>query len=181
MDETTAAARQQVVEARAALLVEVDELGAATRTALDIPAKVRKNPVKFAAGAGGLAFLVLGGPQRSARRVVRTLRGGRTRPPKSVLPDEIERLVADLGGDREQVRARLDREFADYLALQKKGGRLRSGASNTFWRGANVFTTVFAANAAGRLAQRLFAGDRAGGGPLKDEDMIPPDKDLDGI
>ena len=120
MDESTAAARQQVVEARAALLVEVDELGAATRSALDVPAKVRKNPVKFAAGTAGLTFLVVGGPQRTARRVVRTLRGGRTRPPKSVLPDEIERLVADLGGDSEQIRARLDREFADYLGSQKR-------------------------------------------------------------
>jgi hypothetical protein len=181
MDEATAAARQQVVDTRAALLVEVDELGAATRSALDIPAKIRKNPVKFAAGTAGLTFLVVGGPQRTARRVVRTLRGGKTRPPAAVLPDEIERLVADLGGDSEQIRARLDREFADYLSLQKKGGRLRSGASNTFWRSANVFTTVFAANAAGRLAQRLFAGDRPGTGPLKDEDMMPSGKELDGI
>ena len=113
MDEATAAARQQVVEARAALLVEVDELEAAARAALDVPAKIRRNPVKFAAGAGGLTFLVLGGPQRVARRVTRTLRGGRTRPPASVLPDEIERLVADLGGDSDAIRARLDREFAD--------------------------------------------------------------------
>ena len=181
MDEATAAARQQVVDARAAFLVEVDELGGATRSALDVPAKIRKNPVKFAVGAGGLTFLVLGGPQRTARRVVRTLRGGRPPAPKAVLPNEIERLVAELGGDTDQIRARLDREFADYLAIQKRGGKLRSGAANTFWRGANVFTTVFAANAAGRLAQRLFAGDRAGSGPLKDEDMIPSDKDLDGI
>jgi hypothetical protein len=181
MDEATAAARRQVVDARAVLLVEGDELGDATRTALDVPAKIRKNPVKFAAGTAGLTFLVVGGPQRTARRVVRTLRGGRTAPPKSVLPDEIERLVADLGGDTEAVRARLDREFADYLATQKRGGKLRSGTSNTFWRGANVFSTVFAANVAGRLAQRLFAGSRAGTGILKDEDMIPSDKELDGI
>ncbi len=181
MDETTAAARQQVVEARAALLVEVDELEAATRSALDVPAKIRRNPVKFAAGAGGLTFLVLGGPQRTARRVVRTLRGGKARPPKAVLPDEIERLVADLGGDTEQIRARLDREFADYLALQKKGGRLRTGAANSFWRGANVFTTVFAARVAGAAAQRLFAGGRVAPEALKDTDLMPSDKDLDGI
>ena len=99
MDEATAAARQQVVEARAALLVEIDELGAATRSALDVPAKVRRNPVKFAAGAAGLTFIVLRGPQRTARRVTRALRGGKTPPPASVLPDEIERLVAELGGD----------------------------------------------------------------------------------
>jgi hypothetical protein len=175
MDESTATARQQVVDARAALLAEVDELGAATRSALDIPAKIRKNPVKFAAGAGGLTFLVVGGPQRTARRVVRTLRGGRTRPPKSVLPDEIERLVTDLGGDGEQIRARLDREFADYLAAQKRAGRLRNGAANSFWRGANVFTTVFAARVAGAAAQRLFA---AGRGSYPE---VPSDEDLDGI
>ena len=160
MDEATAAAQQQVIEARAALLVEVDELGAATRSALDVPAKVRRNPVKTAAGAAGLAFIVLRGPQRTARRVTRTLRGGKTPPPASVLPDEIERLVAGLGGDADKIRARLDREFADYLGSQARAGRLRSGAANSFWRGANVFTTVFAANAAGKLAQRLFASDR---------------------
>jgi hypothetical protein len=181
MDEATAAARQQVVDARAALLVEVDELGDATRAALDIPAKVRKNPVKFAAGTAGLTFLVVGGPQRTARRVVRTLRGGKTRPPKSVLPDEIERLVADLGGDTEAVRARLDREFADYLGSQKRAGRLRNGAANSFWRGANVFSTVFAANVAGRLAQRLFTGGREGSGPMGDQATMPSEKDLDGI
>lgn len=160
MDEATTAARQQVIEARAALLVEIDELGAATRSALDVPAKVRRNPVKFAAAASGLAFIVLRGPQRTARGVTRTLRRGKTRPPKSVLPDEIERLVSELGGDTDQIRLRLDREFADYLASQKRGGQLRSGGANAFWRGANVFTTVFAANAAGKLAQRLFAADR---------------------
>jgi len=175
MDEATAAARQQVVDARAALLVEVDELGAATRSALDVPAKIRRNPVRFAAGAGGLGFLALGGPQRLARRVTRSLRGSRTPPPDSVLPDEIERLVAELGGDGEQVRARLDREFADYLAQQKRSGRLRSGGANAFWRGANVFTTVFAANAAGKLAQRLFAADR------DRSSEIPPDEELDDI
>ena len=181
MDEATAAARQQVVDARAALLVEADELEAATRAALDIPAKVRKNPVKFAAGTAGLTFLVVGGPQRTARRVVRTHRGGRTRPPKSVLPDEIERLVADLGGDSEQIRARLDREFADYLGSQRRAGRLRNGAANSFWRGANVFSTVFAARVAGEMARRLFTGGRTAAAPLNDEDMIPSDKDLDGI
>jgi len=181
MDEATAAARQQVVEARAALLVEVDELGAATRAALDVPAKVRRNPGKFAAGTAGLAFIVLRGPQRTARRVTRTLRGGKTPPPASVLPDEIQRLVAELGGDSEKIRARLDREFADYLGVQKKSGRLRSGAANSFWRGANVFTTVFAARVAGELARRLFVGGRGGPELLEDSDLMPSDKELDDI
>jgi hypothetical protein len=178
MDETTAAARQQVVEARAALLDELDELEAAARDAIDVPAKIRRNPVKFAAGAGGLTFLIVGGPQRTARRVVRVLRGPRPPAPKVVLPDEVERLVMDLGGDTSQIRARLDREFADFLGQQKKSGRLRSGASNTFWRGANVFTTVFAANAAGQLARRLFTGGRPGSSIDVD---VPSDKDLDGV
>ena len=176
MDEATTAARQQVIEARAALLVEIDELGAATRSALDVPAKVRRNPLKFGAAAAGLAFLVLRGPQRTARRVTRTLRGGKTPPPASVLPDEIERLVAELGGDSDKIRARLDREFADYLAGQKRAGNLRSGGANAFWRGANVFTTVFAANAAGKLAQRLFAAD-----PNRPPAGVPSDEELDDI
>jgi hypothetical protein len=166
-----------VIEARTALLAEVDGLGGSTRAALDIPAKVRRNPTKIAAGVGGLAFLLVGGPQRSARRVTRILRGGRPPTPKAVLPDEIDRLVRDLGGDTDLIRARLDREFANYLAGQKRGGRLRSGASNTFWRGANVFTTVIAARSAGELARRLFAVDD----DKVPEDDIPSDEDLDGV
>ena len=160
MDETTATARQQVVDARAGFLREVDELEAATRSALDVPARIRRDPTRWAAGVGGVAFVALGGPQRLVRRLRRGLRGGKDPAPSSVLPDEIERIVEGLGESASVVRARLDREFADYLASQKRQGRLRSNAAATFWRGANMATTVFAANAAGQLARRLFSADR---------------------
>src|SRR3989337_1486693 len=98
MDEATTAARRQVDAARAALLVEVDELEAAARSAVDIPAKVRGSPGKAAATAGGIAFLGLGGPRRLLRGLRRAVRRGKDPVPGSVLPEEIERLGAGLGG-----------------------------------------------------------------------------------
>ena len=44
MGETTSQARQDVARARTALSTEVDELDLAVRSAVDIPAKIRRNP-----------------------------------------------------------------------------------------------------------------------------------------
>ena len=40
------------------------DLAHVPRAAADIPAKVRRNPLKTAGAAGGAAFVLLGGPQR---------------------------------------------------------------------------------------------------------------------
>ena len=159
MDTTTTAAERQVAEARAALLHEVTELEAAARSAVDIPAKVRRSPAKVAGLAGGVAFLGLGGPRRLLGRARRAMRGGQDPAPKSVLPPEIERLVADLGESAGPVRARLEREFADYLEDKRKGGRLAGSPAAALWRAAETFGTLAATNAARKLIERLFAAD----------------------
>ena len=58
------AAREHVLAARAALQEDLTDLGASARAAVDIPAKVRQSPVKVAAVAGAVGFVVLRGPQR---------------------------------------------------------------------------------------------------------------------
>ena len=161
MDEATTAARRQVDAARAALLVEVDELEAAARSAVDIPAKVRRSPGKAAATAGGIAFLGLGGPRRLLRGLRRAVRGGKDPVPGSVLPEEIERLVDGLGESAPAVRVRLEREFASFLDARKRKGRLGDDGPATLWRVVNAFGSVAASNAARKLVERAFAADRA--------------------
>lgn len=159
MDEATTAAQRQVAAARAALLVEVGELETAARSAADIPAKVRRDPVKAAAMVGGIAFLGLGGPGRLLRGLRRAARGGKDPVPKSVLPEEIERLVDGLGESAPVVRARLDREFASFLGARQRKGRLGDDGPGTFGRLVNTFATIAATLAARKLGQRLFAAD----------------------
>ena len=70
-------ARKELQAARSALGRELDGLTAATQSALDIPAKVREQPVKAAALAGGAGFLLLGGPRRAVGAVSNRLFGKR--------------------------------------------------------------------------------------------------------
>jgi hypothetical protein len=116
----TDAAHAEVIAARADLENEVDRLEAAGRAAVDIPAKVKANPAKAAAVAGGGAFLALGGPKRLFRRAKRAVTGKDEDLPSEMLPKEVEKTLRKLGTDGRQVRATLDREFAKYLEDRQK-------------------------------------------------------------
>ena len=118
MAARTDAARSEVVAAREAFGAEYEQLGPATRTAFDVPAKIRKAPVQSAALAGGAAFLLLGGPKRVFGRMKRIVRGEPAPLPESMLPDEVERAVRALGSDGDRVRGALERSFAEYLDHQ---------------------------------------------------------------
>ncbi|MEX2010729.1 MAG: hypothetical protein WEF51_00675 [Chloroflexota bacterium] len=109
------AARADVVAARAELASELVRTEAAARAAVDIPAKIRREPVKTAGLAAGLAFLVAGGPKRLFRRAKRAVVGPDADRPKSMLPEEVDKELRKLGSDGERVRATLEREFAKYL------------------------------------------------------------------
>ena len=93
-------AERQVIAARQALGGELDELSAAARSAVDIPAKIRHNPVQTAALAGGAGFLALGGPKRVLRAVVKRVRPQRQDRHRGLLPDEVERAVKHAAGPR---------------------------------------------------------------------------------
>ena len=115
MGTRTDAALAQVVAARADLDAELDRMEAAARAAVDIPAKVRREPVKAAGVAAGTAFLVLGGPKRLFRRAKRAIRGEDEPLPSELLPDEINKVLRKLGSDGKKVQLTLDKEFARYL------------------------------------------------------------------
>jgi hypothetical protein len=121
--EETDAARERVLAARAGLATELDRLEASARSAVDIPAKVRRSPAKAAAIAGGAGFLVLGGPKRLFKRAKAAIVGPEPELPERLLPDEIEKVLRKLGSDGDRVRGTLERDFADYVdEAQKKRG-----------------------------------------------------------
>jgi hypothetical protein len=165
MGETTGRARQDVAQARARLSTEVDELDLAVRSAVDIPAKIRRYPARVAALGGGAVFLAAGGPKRVATRVVRLVRRPKPGPVASLLPDEVQRIVEHVGGDAGDVRASLERGFADWLeqgraGAKKRGkkGERRTG-SDTFWHLFDTVSAPVASRAAKQFAERLFAAE----------------------
>jgi hypothetical protein len=159
MGESTKQARQAVVAARASLATEADELTAATRTAIDIPAKVRRHPVETAGLAGGAAFLAVGGPKRVLRTVGRVARRGKEPPPKTLLPKEVQKVVDGLGDDGKRVQAKLEREFANYLEKRKKSDT-QANSRASFWRLFDVMAVPLGRQMAKQMAQQLMAADR---------------------
>jgi hypothetical protein len=116
VDPATLAALDDVAAARQALADELVTLEASLRAAVDIKAKVKRNPGKTAAAVGGTAFLVLGGPRRTVRAVKHRILGKPDPLPPSLLPDQVEKAVRALGDDGTKVRGALEREFAAFVA-----------------------------------------------------------------
>jgi hypothetical protein len=111
----TDAARAEVLAARAGLDEELVRLEASGRAAVDIPARLRREPAKVLGTAGGAAFLLLGGPKRVFKGVRRAILGPKADMPKSMLPKEIDQELRKMGDDGERVRRKLEKEFANYL------------------------------------------------------------------
>src|SRR5215211_7875128 len=115
MGARTDAARAEVLAARAGLDEELVQLEASGRAAVDIPARLKREPAKVLGTAGGAAFLLLGGPKRVFKGARRAIFGPNADLPKSMLPPEVEKTLKKLGPDGEKVRGTLEREFANYL------------------------------------------------------------------
>ena len=115
MGARTDAARAEVLAARAGLDEELIRLEASGRAAVDIPARLRREPTKVLGAAGGAAFLLLGGPKRVLKGVRGALFGSKSDVPASMLPPEVEKTLKKLGPDGDKVRGTLEREFASYL------------------------------------------------------------------
>jgi hypothetical protein len=123
--EGTAAARAEVLAARQAFDEELVRLEASARAAADIPAKVRRNPVKAAGVAAGVGFVAVGGPRKLFRRAKRAVMGPEEPLPDQMLPEEIEKALKRMGGDGARVRGLLEREFATYLRKSENERRSR--------------------------------------------------------
>ena len=114
------AARDRVLAARADLDEQIQVLEASGRAAIDIPAKVRRNPARAVAVAGGVGFLALRGPQRIIRGTRNAVFGRPAPMPKSMLPEEIDKTLRSLGEDGDKVRGVLERDFALYASKAQK-------------------------------------------------------------
>ena len=161
MGSRTDAARAEVVARRQLLLDEVVGLEAAGRSAIDIPAKIRRAPGKTAALAAGTAFMVLGGPKRTYRALRRAILGPRADLPDSMLPTQIDKALKSLGDDGEQVRGLLEREFGAYLAKSRPEREARNLKGTISELGGNLLRPA-TAQAGKRLAKELFSPDAGG-------------------
>jgi hypothetical protein len=157
----TDAARAEVVAQRQLLLDEVVRLEAAGRSAIDIPAKIRRAPGKTVALAAGAAFVVLGGPKRTFRAVRRAVLGPKADLPKSMLPGQIDKALRALGDDGDRVRGLLEREFVDYLETNKPVRDSRDLRGTVSELGGNILRPV-TAEAGRRLAKELFKPEGRG-------------------
>jgi hypothetical protein len=156
----TDAARAEVLAAREDLGEELVRLEAAGRAAVDIPAKIRREPLKVAGSVAGGAFLLLGGPRRVVGEIRKAVFGPGADLPKSMLPPEVEKTLRKLGPDGEKVRGTLEREFADYLeekAPQRKQRDLAAVAAGLLGGALRPVTM----RAGRQLVERLFESDDA--------------------
>jgi ElaB/YqjD/DUF883 family membrane-anchored ribosome-binding protein len=177
MGEETRTARQEVLAARASLSGEVDELGSAARSAVDIPAKVRKNPVQTVGVAAGAAFLAVGGPKRVLKAVERRVFPSRAQKAKGYLPKELARAIDSLGDDAAKAREHLESEFQEFLrrrAPEAKDVAKQVSGRQSFWKTYDAFVGPLGALGAKALAERLLAAEprrKPGGGTEKPGDV----------
>jgi hypothetical protein len=162
LDPSIIKARTQVRAAQSTFEDDLDTLSDATRSAMDIPAKIRKSPVKSAALAGGAGFLLLGGPRRVMGAVISKVAPKRKRDPyDGLLPAQIERVLRDTGAaDLPGVREALERDFAEYLKRKGKAEDQRPSAADSLWRTYDAVVGPMGTVAARLLVERLFAADR---------------------
>jgi len=164
---STDAARAEVLAARQGLVDEVARLEAAGRAAVDIPAKIRRDPLRTAGLAAGAAFLVAGGPKRLFRRVRRAVRGPAADMPKSMLPKEVDRALRRLGSDGDAVRATLEREFSKYLDEHAEERRERDLGAVTALLLSNLAKPL-TERAGRRLVEELFSPEGSSFGEAMD-------------
>ena len=155
MAQSAAEARQEVENALAGVEKELDDLGTTTRAALDIPAKVRRNPIRTAGLAGGAAFLLLGGPKRAAKAAEQRFFPRRAEKRERALPKDVQQTLSRLEPeDRDKVEAHLERDFAAYL--NKEHPKEPANARQSVWKTYDLLLGVVGVAAARELVKRLF-------------------------
>ena len=119
------AALEAVLASRASLDEEILRLEASARAAVDVKAKIKRNPVKTAGIAAGVGFVAVGGPKKLFRRVKRAVVGPEEPLPASLLPKEIDAALRKLGTDGDKVRGTIERDFSAYLDQHAKERKTR--------------------------------------------------------
>lgn len=160
MATATEEARRQVIAAREALGGELDEFTSAARSAVDIPAKIRKNPLKTASLVAGAGFLGVGGPKRVLKAVGSRVRPRTRRPHEGLLPKEIDQVVKKKAGDHApEIQGALEDDFARYLKRKGDAGATEPSGSTSFWKTYDSILGRFGPIVTKQLAERLFTAD----------------------
>jgi hypothetical protein len=160
MATPTEESRRQVIAAREELGDGLDDLTLAFKSAIDIPAKIRKNPLQTAALAGGAGFLAVGGPKKVIRAAVHRIRPSTKRPHEGLLPKDIDKVVKRKGGPRaDEIETALENDFADYLKRKGKVTETEPNASKSLWKTYDTIVGPLGALVAKQLVDRLAAAD----------------------
>jgi len=155
-----AEAMAEIEAARAQMTQSLDHLSEATQSALDVPAKIKRNPVKTAALVGGTGFLLVGGPRRVARYVGRRVFPQRPDPHAGILPPEIEKVLKDSGVAKDpDVRRALNKDFAQYLKSKGKY-QPEPNAQASFWRTFDRVAGPLGTAGARVMVQRLMEAEQ---------------------
>jgi len=163
-DEPTPEVREAMAELEAArdgMAQSLDQLTSATQSALDVPAKIKRNPVKTAALVGGTGFLLVGGPRRVVRMVGRRIFPRRPDPYGGILPPEIEKVLKDTRVAKDpEVRRALNKDFAEYL---KNKGKYQPepSATTSFWRTFDRVAGPLGTAGARVMVQRLMEAEQS--------------------
>ena len=150
----------EVEAARAEFEASFDDLDDASQSALDIPAKVRRNPVRTVALVSGAGFMLLGGPRKLVRLVASQIGSDGHGPNHGILPDDVEKVLKDAGVAKDPtVRRALEDDFADYLRKKGEHGPL-PGPATSFWRTFDKVAGPLGTVTARILVERLMQADK---------------------
>ncbi len=173
MGETLAETRVEVDAQRAEIEETVERLRARVRSAIDIPAKLRRNPLLFGGLAAGAVFLAVGGPVRLLRAARRRVRPTPAQQAYDSLPKAMQHWVDTMAGAVGPRGEEARRLLADELqrwrheplsrkqakALAKEAADGPPGPSRTAWRALEAGATMLSAALARRAIERFLSGD----------------------
>jgi hypothetical protein len=175
--ETLAETRVEVEALRTDLQQRADALEARVRHALDIPARIRENPLVFIGIGVGTAFLVAGGPMRVARLVRRRMRPSTAEQAYDALPKAMQAWVDTVAGGVGQRAGGARNALAEELlawrhnAVKSKKARRElaksitegpPGPERAVWRAVESGLTLLSAALARRAIERFINGSPAG-------------------
>jgi hypothetical protein len=174
MGETLAETRLEVDGQRTEIEQTVDRLRGRLRRAIDIPAKMRENPLLYGGLAAGAVFLLAGGPRRLLGAARRRAMPSRADQAYDALPHAMQRWVDAMAGAVGPRGDEARRMLADELQrwrhepLSRKQARTLAreaadgppGPSRATWRAVEAAATLISAALARRAIERFLSGDR---------------------
>ncbi len=174
MGETLAETRLEVDGQRAEIEQTVDRLRVRLRRAIDIPAKMRENPLLYGGLAVGAVFLFAGGPRRLLGAARRRVMPSRADQAYDALPRAMQRWVDTMAGAvgprADEARQTLAEELQRWRhePLSRKQARTLAreaadgppGPSRATWRAVETAATLISAALARRAIERFLSGDR---------------------